>query len=125
MVSGPTRAQIGQALSEATERIVALSEQRDRLQHANTEAVERARVAEARSAPDWLAAAVARADAHGPFADLNHAYGVLAEEMHEFLEEVRRNHDARARLELIDIAAAAIKAVRQIDERNAARWEKL
>lgn len=106
------------------ERVCEAEEQRDRCQKAATEAIERARAAETRLAELDLfrfaevAAAVRKAEAHGAFTDLNHVFGVLYEELViEFASEVHRNHSARARLELYDIAGAAIKAIAQI-ERN-------
>lgn len=88
----------------------------DSLVKTNNEYLERARAAEAVASPQWMRPALAKAKAHGPFADLNHVYGVLAEEMAELLDEARRRHAPRARQELIDIAAAALKAVEQIED---------
>lgn len=64
--------------------------------------------------PDPIAQAIARAESRGPFADPNHVYGVLAEEMAELLDEVRCD-GVGLRQELLDVAGAALKAVRQID----------
>ena len=88
----------------------------DVLIRTNNEYLERARKAEANAAPDWLPPAFRRAEAHGRFADLNHVLGVLVEELDEFKDEVRRNHPTRARLELIDIVGASLKAIRQIHD---------
>ena len=65
--------------------------------------------------PDPIAQAIARAESRGPFADPNHAFGVLVEELVEVLEEVRSGDRELLRAELLDIAGAALKAVRQID----------
>ena len=88
----------------------------DVLIRTNNEYLERALKAEANAAPDWLPPAFRRAEAHGRFADLNHVLGVLVEELDEFKDEVRRNHPTRARLELIDIVGASLKAIRQIHD---------
>lgn len=108
-------------LSEAYEGV---KRHRDRLQVVNNDYLDRARIAEEELKRlrlfrfDDIARAVERAEAHVPFVDLNHAYGVLAEEMSEFLDEVRRNHGARARLELLDIIGPAIKAVKAIERKE-------
>ena len=51
---------------------------------------------------------------HGPFRSAHEAYGVLAEEVDEFWDEVKRKRadrsTARMRAELIQVAAVAIKA---------------
>jgi len=63
--------------------------------------------------PDPIAQAIARAETRGPFADPNHAFGVLVEELVEVLDEVRSGNRERLRAELLDLAGAAIKAARQ------------
>lgn len=56
---------------------------------------------------------------HRPFASAHEAYGVIAEEVAELLDEVRRKDDdperpAGLRRELLDIAAAAIRAAAEL-----------
>lgn len=67
------------------------------------------------SAIEKAALVAARADAeHGPFASLHEAYGVLAEEVAEMFDAMRRDdHDAFA-LEAIDVMAVC--------QRIAERW---
>ena len=58
--------------------------------------------------------AVAAVINHGPFRSAHEAYGVLAEEVDEFWDEVKRKRAERSkermRAELIQVAAVAIKA---------------
>lgn len=55
---------------------------------------------------------------HGKFASPHEVYGVLCEELDEFFEEVRKRRTERdpqrMRAELIDIAAAALRAAAEI-----------
>lgn len=44
----------------------------------------------------------------GAYASRHEIYGILAEEMEEYLDEVRANDDVKGRVELLDIAVAAI-----------------
>jgi len=55
-----------------------------------------------------------RADENPRFADMNHIDGVLAEEIREFQREVDRGDSLCAIQELLDVAAVAIRAARQI-----------
>lgn len=57
---------------------------------------------------------------HGDFASPHEMYGVLAEELAEFFDEVRKKEALRSRAklirELVDIAAAATRAAVQLAE---------
>lgn len=57
--------------------------------------------------------AIEKAEAHGPFADRNHVFGVLAEEMAEVLDEIRGD-GVGFEAELYDLVGAALKAIRQV-----------
>lgn len=105
-------------MDETDSRIAELERQVYQLQQANTRyALEKqARwglLSEFRI--NEIEVAVRKAQSRPAFADLNHVYGVLAEEMAELLDEVRRNHAPRARLELYDIAGATLKAILAIE----------
>lgn len=60
---------------------------------------------------------------HLPFNSPAEVYGVLAEEVAEFFDEVRKKPDMRSKLamcgELIDVAAVAIRAAAELDD---SRW---
>lgn len=59
---------------------------------------------------------------HGQFNSLHEAYGVLAEEVDEFWEEVRKKREDRSaeniRAELIQIAAVCCKAAEKFGVSN-------
>lgn len=55
---------------------------------------------------------------HPLHVDANHTFGVIAEEMAELLDEIRGDHAANQRLELIDIATAALRGVEALDARE-------
>lgn len=58
----------------------------------------------------------AKAARNKPFADLNHIDGVLAEEMREFQECVDWGDNVTAMKELLDVAAAALRAASQLHD---------
>lgn len=59
--------------------------------------------------------AVKKAESHGPFADANHLYGVLIEEVAEVFDEVRGDR-AGLKQELWDVVGVCLKAIRQIEK---------
>lgn len=64
---------------------------------------------------DRLELAVKKAEAHGPFADPNHLYGALAEEVAEVFDEVRGDRVGLEQ-ELWDVIGVCMKAIRQIEK---------
>lgn len=60
---------------------------------------------------------------HRPFASAHEAYGVIAEEVAELFDEVRKKDHLRSRLamrnELLDIACAAIRAAAELEASDA------
>ncbi len=65
--------------------------------------------------PNRLDLAVKKAEAHGPFADPNHLYGALAEEVAEVFDEVRGDRVGLEQ-ELWDVIGVCMKAIRQIEK---------
>jgi DNA-binding ferritin-like protein (Dps family) len=63
---------------------------------------------------------------HGNFTTIHEVYGVLAEEVDEFFEEVKaQQHEPMLlRGELLDIAATCAKAIEQIDLMTLGRKRK-
>jgi len=48
---------------------------------------------------------------HGPMRTMHEAYGVIAEEFEEFFDEVKANNRELAKLELVQVAAMAARAI--------------
>ena len=59
--------------------------------------------------------AVRKAENHGPFADANHLYGALIEEVAEVFDEVRGDR-AGLEQELGEVVGVCLKAIRQIEK---------
>ena len=56
---------------------------------------------------------------HGPMRSTHEAYGILAEEMAEFFDEVRSNNLERAIAEATQVAASAVRFIMDAKE-----WQK-
>lgn len=74
-------------------------------------------MSQARISAQIAEAAQKAVDAHGNFVNIHEVYGVLAEEVDEFFQEVKAkfHHPDAIRAELLDIAAVCAKAIEQID----------